>query len=170
MVKIASLDVRTAFLNIVLFGNKSVPEFAFDLSTSDLFTNLLKLDNVIEKEILYKKISVSYLMELSIEERTVLIEIISSNEVYNKFLFLVGKAFTMDKQQTEDTIKVKIYQELMGYKNSGIITNTVLYYFKVILDRLVLFDYGIPGKVSKEEYLKISSLLLSNTFDNYFLE
>ncbi|WP_445712588.1 hypothetical protein [Flavobacterium sp.] len=170
MEKSTALDVRTVFLNTTLFGTKSAPELTTDCYTSDLLISLLNIDNDSEKETLVDKISVNYLMELNKEERTALIDIICSNEIYNQFLFLVYRTFSKDKQQTEDNINFKIYEELMGYKNSGIITNTVLYYFKVMLDRLTIFDFAVPGKVSKEEYLKISSQLLSNTFDNYFLE
>ena len=75
-----------------------------------------------------------------------------------------------DKKQTEDTIKNKIQEDLMGYKINGKITDSVLCYFRVMLDRLTLFDFNKPGMVNKSEYMKISTQLLSNNIGKYFLE
>ena len=43
-------DVRTRFLNRVLFGAKTTPELLIDSCTSDEFINLLNMDNGIEKD------------------------------------------------------------------------------------------------------------------------
>lgn len=75
-----------------------------------------------------------------------------------------------DQKQTEDCIKIKIYNDLMGYKNNCKITDSVLCYFRVLLDRLTLFVFNKPGKISNEEYMRISIQLLSNNIDKYFLE
>ena len=163
-------DVRVTFLNLVLFGVNSIPEFRKKEITSELFSSLLKLDNNGEKEFLIHNTSVDFLIKCNLEERISLIDIINSNEAYNYFLFLVNKTFPKNKLQTKDSINSKIHQELIEYKNNVIVNYTVLYYFKVIIDRLISFDFAVPGVVSKEEYLKISSLLLSNNFNNYFLE
>ena len=75
-----------------------------------------------------------------------------------------------DKRQTENSIKIKICEDLMEYKNNGLITDSVLAYFRVMLDRLTLFDFNKPGMINKSEYMKISTQLLSNNMGKYFLE
>ena len=58
----------------------------------------------------------------------------------------------------------------MEYKNNSKITDSVLCYFRVLLDRLTLFVFNKPGEISNEEYMRISNQLLSNNIDKYFLE
>ena len=58
----------------------------------------------------------------------------------------------------------------MRYKINGKITDSVLCYFRAMLDRLTLFDFTNLGKISSEEYMRISSQLLSNNMGKYFLE
>jgi hypothetical protein len=164
------LDVRTVFLNMVLFGAKTTPEFLKDLYTSDQFIALSNLDDGIEKDTHFREISINFLFQLNELERTNLLDIIVANETYNQFLFMVYMITNKDKKQTEDTIKSKIQEDLMGYKINGKITDSVLCYFRVMLDRLTLFDFNKPGKVSSEEYMKMSTQLLSNNIGKYFLE
>lgn len=164
------LDVRTVFLNMVLFGAKTTPEILIDSSTSDDFINLLKIDDGIEKDTVFREISIKFLFQLNEMERSNLFDIIVTNETYNQFLFMVYMITNKDKKQTEDTIKSKIQEDLMGYKINGKITDSVLCYFRVMLDRLTLFDFNNPGKISSEEYKRISSQLLSNNMGKYFLE
>ncbi len=170
MEKSTLLDVRTVFLNMVLFGTKTNPKLTIDSCMSYEFINLLQMDEGIEKDILFRKISIKFLFQLNELERCNLFDIIVTNETYNQFLFVVYMITNKDKKQTEDTIKNKIQEDLMEYKNKGLITDSVLAYFRVMLDRLTLFDFNKPGKVSSEEYLKISTQLLSNNIDKYFLE
>ena len=165
-----TLDVRTVFLNMVLFGTKTTPELTIDSYMSNEFINLLNMDEGIEKDIVFRKISIKFLLQLNELERCNLFDIIVTNVTYNQFLFVVYMITNKDKKQTEDTIKNKIQEDLMEYKNKGLITDSVLAYFRVMLDRLTLFDFNKPGKVSSEEYLIISTQLLSNNIDKYFLE
>ena len=37
-------------------------------------------------------------------------------------------------------------KDLMEYKNNGLITDSVLAYFRVMLDRLILFDFKFRDK------------------------
>ena len=164
------LDVRTVFLNMVLFGDKTTPEFLKDSYTSDRFITLLNMDDGIEKDTHFREISIKFLFQLNEIERSNLFDIISINETYNQFLFVVYMITNKDKKQTEETIKNKIQEDLMGYKINGKITDSVLCYFRAMLDRLTLFDFTNPGKISGEEYMKISTQLLSNNMGKYFLE
>lgn len=164
------LDVRTVFLNMVLFGTKTTPELFIDLCTSDEFINLLKMDDGIEKDTFFRKISIDFLMQLNEMERNKLIEIISANETYNQFLYVIYMHTHKDKKKTEDSIKIQIVEDLMEYKNNSKITDSVLAYFRVMLDRLTLFDFNKPGMINKSEYMKISNQLLSNNMGKYFLE
>ena len=164
------LDVRTVFLNMVLFGAKTTPELLIDSCTSDEFINLLNMDNGIEKDTFFRKISIEFLLLLNEIERINLIDILSSNETYNQFLFVIYMLANKDKRQTENSIKIKICEDLMEYKNNGLITDSVLAYFRVMLDRLILFDFNKPGMINKSEYMKISTQLLSNNMGKYFLE
>ena len=50
-------DVRTVFLNTVLFGAKTTPELLIDSCTSDEFINLLNIDNGIEKDTFFALVS-----------------------------------------------------------------------------------------------------------------
>ena len=163
-------DVRTRFLNRVLFGAKTTPELLIDSCTSDEFINLLNMDNGIEKDTFFRKISIEFLLQLNIRERINLIDIISTNETYNQFLFVIYTLTNKDKKQSEDNVKNKIDKDLMEYKNNGLITDSVLAYFRVMLDRLTLFDFNKPGMINKSEYNKISAQLLSNNMGKYFLE
>lgn len=163
-------DVRTLFLNRVLFGTKTAPELLIDSCTSDNFINLLKMDDGIEKDTFIRKISIDFLLLLNEIERINLINIIRTNEAYNQFLFVIYMITNKDKKQTEDSVKIKIDKDLMEYKNNGIITVTVLAYFRVMIDRLTLFDFKKPGMIKKSEYMKISTQLLSNNMEKYFLE
>jgi hypothetical protein len=164
------LDVRTLFLNRVLFGTKTAPELTIDSCTSDEFINLLKIDYGVEKDIIFREISIKFLLQLNKIERRKLLDILSINETYINFLFLVYLITNKDKKQTEDGIKIKIYNDLMEYKNNSIITDSVLCYFRVLLDRLTSFVFNNPGKISNDEYMRISIQLLSNNIDKYFLE
>jgi hypothetical protein len=103
-------------------------------------------------------------------ERINLIDILRTNETYNQFLFVVYTLTNKDKKQSEDNVKNKIDKDLMEYKNNGLITDSVLAYFRVMLDRLTLFDFNKPGMINKSEYNKISAQLLSNNMGKYFLE
>lgn len=163
-------DVRTRFLNSVLFGAKTTPELLIDSCTSDEFINLLNMDNGIEKDTFFRKISIEFLLQLNIRERINLIDIISTNETYNQFLFVIYTLTNKDKKQSEDNVKNKIDKDLMEYKNNGLISDSVLAYFRVMLDRLTLFDFNKPGMINKSEYNKISAQLLSNNMGKYFLE
>ncbi len=164
------LDVRTVFLNIVLFGAKTAPKLTNDSCTSDEFINLLKIDYGVEKDTVFREISIKFLLQLNEIERRKLLDIISIDDTYSNFLFLVYMITNKDKKQTEDCIKIKIYNDLMEYKNHSIITDSVLCYFRVLLDRLTLFVFNKPGVISYEEYMRISNQLLSNNIDKYFLE
>lgn len=164
------LDVRTVFLNKVLFGAKTTPELLIDSCTSDEFINLLNMDNGIEKDTFFRKISIEFLLQLNIMERINLIDILSTNETYNQFLFVIYTLTNKDKKQSEDNVKNKIDKDLMEYKNNGLISDSVLAYFRVMLDRLTLFDFNKPGMINKSEYNKISAQLLSNNMGKYFLE
>ena len=164
------LDVRTVFLNTVLFGAKTTPELLIDSCTSDEFINLLNMDNGIGKDTFFRKISIEFLLQLNIMERINLIDILRTNETYNQFLFVVYTLTNKDKKQSEDNVKNKIDKDLMEYKNNGLITDSVLAYFRVMLDRLTLFDFNKPGMINKSEYNKISAQLLSNNMGKYFLE
>ena len=164
------LDVRTVFLNMVLFGAKTTPLFSNDLCTSDRFIVLSNLDDGIEKDTHFREISIKFLIQLNEIERSNLFDIIVTNETYNQFLFMVYMITNKDKKQTEDNIKNKIQEDLMEYKINGKITDSVLCYFRAMLDRLTLFDFSNPGKISNEEYMRISTQLLSNKMGKYFLE
>ena len=164
------LDVRTVFLNMVLFGAKTTPELLIDSCTSDDFINLLDMDDGTEKDTFFRKISIEFLLQLNVMERINLIDILSTNETYNQFLFVIYMLTNKDKKQTEGGIKIKICEDLMEYKNNGLITDSVLAYFRVMLDRLILFDFNKPGMINKSEYMKISTQLLSNNMGKYFLE
>ena len=164
------LDVRTVFLNMVLFGAKTTPLFSNDLCTSDRFIALSNMDDSIEKDTHFREISIKFLFQLNEIERSNLFDIISINETYNQFLFMVYIITNKDKKQTEDSIKSKIKEDLMDYKKNGKITDSVLCYFRAMLDRLTLFDFKNPGKISSEEYMKISTQFLSNNMGKYFLE
>jgi hypothetical protein len=164
------LDVRTVFLNMVLFGAKTTPVFLKDSYTSDRFIALSNMDDGIEKDTHFREISIKFLFQLNEIERSNLFDIIVTNETYNQFLFMVYMITNKDKKQTEDTIKSKIQEDLMEYKNNGKITDSILCYFRAMLDRLTLFDFSNPGKISSEEYMRISSQLLSNNMGKYFLE
>lgn len=164
------LDVRTVFLNTVLFGAKTTPELLIDSCISDEFINLLDMDDGIKKDTFFRKISIQFLMQLNIMERINLIDILSTNETYNQFLFVIYTLSNKDKKQSEDNVKNKIDKDLMEYKNNGLITDSVLAYFRVMLDRLTLFDFNKPGMINKSEYMKISTQLLSNSMEKYFLE
>ena len=164
------LDVRTVFLNMVLFGAKTTPELLIDSCTSDEFINLLNMDDGIEKYTFFRKISIEFLLLLNEIERTNLIDILSTNETYNQFLFVIYTLTNKDKKQSEDNVKNIIDKDLMEYKNNGLITDSVLAYFRVMLDRLTLFDFNKPGMINKSEYMKISTQLLSNNMEKYFLE
>ena len=83
------LDVRTVFLNMVLFGAKTTPELLIDSYTSDEFINLLNMDDGIEKDTFFRKISIEFLLLLNEIERINLIDILSTNETYNQFLFVI---------------------------------------------------------------------------------
>ena len=83
------LDVRTVFLNMVLFGAKTTPELLIDSYTSDEFINLLNMDDGIEKDTFFRKISIEFLLQLNVMERINLIDILSTNETYNQFLFVI---------------------------------------------------------------------------------
>jgi hypothetical protein len=165
-----SLDVRTVFLNRVLFRTKTTPDLLIDSCTSDEFINLLNIDDGIEKDTLFRKISIEILLILNEIERINLIDILSTNETYNQFLFIIYTLTNKDNKQTENSIKIKICEDLMEYKNNGLITDSVLAYFRVMLDRLTLFDFNKPGMINKSEYMKISNQLLSNNMEKYFLE
>jgi hypothetical protein len=165
-----SLDVRTLFINRVLFGTKTIPDLLIDSCTSDEFINLLNIDDGIEKDTLFRKISIEILLILNEIERINLIDILSTNETYNQFLFIIYTLTNKDNKQTENSIKIKICEDLMEYKNNGLITDSVLAYFRVMLDRLTLFDFNKPGMINKSEYMKISNQLLSNNMEKYFLE
>ena len=165
-----TLDVRTVFLNMVLFGTKTTPELTIDSYTSDEFINLLNMYDGIEKDTFFRKISIEFLLLLNEMERSNLFDIIVINETYNQFLFMVYMITNKDKKQTEDNIKNKIQEDLMEYKINGKITDSVLCYFRAMLDRLTLFDFSNPGKISNEEYMRISTQLLSNKMGKYFLE
>ena len=164
------LDVRTVFLNMVLFGAKPTPEFLKDSYTSNRFIALSNMDDGIEKDTHFREISIRFLFQLNEIERSNLFDIIVTNETYNQFLFMVYMITNKNKKQTEDTIKNTIQEDLMGYKINGKITDSVLCYFRVMLDRLTLFDFNNPGKISSEEYMRISTQLLSNNMGKYFLE
>ena len=164
------LDVRTVFLNMVLFGAKTTPELLIDSYTSDEFINLLNMDDGIEKDTFFRKISIEFLLLLNEIERTNLIDILSTNETYNQFLFVIYTLTNKDKKQSEDNVKNKIDKDLMEYKNNGLISDSVLAYFRVMLDRLTLFDFNKPVMINKSEYMKISTQLLSNNMGKYFLE
>jgi hypothetical protein len=164
------LDVRTVFLNMVLFGAKTTPEFLNDSCTTDQFITLLNMGDSIEKDTNFREISIKFLFQLNEIERSNLFDIININETYNQFLFMIYMITNKDKKQTEDTIKSKIQEDLMGYKINCKITDSVLCYFRVMLDRLTLFDFNNPGKISGKEYMKISTQLLSNNVGKYFLE
>ncbi|WP_322549315.1 hypothetical protein [Flavobacterium psychraquaticum] len=164
------LDVRTVFLNMVLFGAKTTPELLIDSCTSDDFINLLDMDDGTEKDTFFRKISIEFLLQLNVMERINLIDILSTNETYNQFLYVIYMLTNKDKKQTEGGIKIKICEDLMEYKNNGLITDSVLAYFRVMLDRLILFDFNKPGMINKSEYMKISTQLLSNNMGKYFLE
>lgn len=164
------LDVRTLFLNMVLFEAKTTPLFSNDLCTSDRFIALSNLDDGIEKDTHFREISINFLFQLNELERNNLLDIIVTNETYNQFLFMVYMITNKDKKQSEDKIKSKIQEDLMGYKINGKITDSVLCYFRAMIDRLTLFDFSNPGKISSEEYMRISSQLLSNNMGKYFLE
>lgn len=164
------LDVRTVFLNMVLFGIKTTPVFLNDLCASDRFITLSNMDDSIEKDTHFREISIKFLFQLNEIDRRNLFDIIVANETYNQFLFMVYMITNKDKKHTEDTIKSKIQEDLMGYKINGKITDSVLCYFRAMLDRLTLFDFKNPGKISSEEYMRISTQLLSNNMGKYFLE
>lgn len=164
------LDVRTVFLNMVLFGAKTTPELLIDSCTSDDFINLLDMDDGTEKDTFFRKISIEFLLQLNIMERINLIDIISTNETYNQFLFVIYTLTNKEKKQSDDNVKNKIDKDLMEYKNNGLITDSVLAYFRVMLDRLILFDFNKPGMINKSEYMKISTQLFSNNMGKYFLE
>lgn len=164
------LDVRTVFLNMVLFGAKTTPEFLKDLHTSDQFIALSNMDDSIEKDTRFREISINFLFQLNEIERSNLFNIIVTNETYNQFLLMVYMITNKNKKQTEDTIKNTIQEDLMRYKINGKITDSVLCYFRAMLDRLTLFDFTNLGKISSEEYMRISSQLLSNNMGKYFLE
>lgn len=164
------LDVRTVFLNMFLFGAKTTPELLIDSYTSDEFINLLNMDDGIEKDTIFRKISIEFLLQLNEIERNNLIDILSTNETYNQFLFVIYTLTNKDKKQSDDNVKNKIDKDLMEYKNNGLITDSVLAYFRVMLDRLTLFDFNKSGMINKSEYNKISTQLLSNNMEKYFLE
>ena len=164
------LDVRTVFLNMFLFGAKTTPELLIDSYTSNEFINLLNMDDGIEKDTIFRKISIEFLLQLNEIERNNLIDILSTNETYNQFLFVIYTLTNKDKKQSDDNVKNKIDKDLMEYKNDGLITDSVLAYFRVMLDRLTLFDFNKPGMINKSEYMKISTQLLSNNMGKYFLE
>ena len=163
-----SLDVRNVFLNRVLFGTKIAPELKNGSYTSDEFTKLLQMDYTNEKEAVFYEISINYLNQLTEIDRAAFVSIIAINKKYNMLLFLIYKMTKKVKDQTEDSIKARIYEDLMSFKNEGLANDSVMYYFKVMLDRLTLFNFQIPGKISREEYLKISSQLLFNDLENIF--
>lgn len=73
-------DVRTRFLNSVLFGAKTTPELLIDSCTSDEFINLLNMDNGIEKDTFFRKISIEFLLQLNIRERINLIDIVNRQQ------------------------------------------------------------------------------------------
>ena len=105
------LDVRTVFLNMVLFGAKTTPEFLKDLHTSDQFIALSNMDDSIEKDTRFREISINFLFQLNEIERSNLFNIIVTNETYNQFLLMVYMITNKNKKQTEDTIKNTIQED-----------------------------------------------------------
>jgi hypothetical protein len=162
------LDVRTLFLNRVLFGSDTAPELLTDSPISGEFNRLLQLDENADSGIYLRGISALFLVKLNVIERLNLIEIIIADDVYNKLMFIEYLISIPDKRKTEDSIHIKIYEDLMGFYESSLITDSVLTYCTIMLDRLTLFNFNNPGTISKSEYLKISTQLLTKEFGKYF--
>jgi hypothetical protein len=163
------LDVRILFLNRVLFGSNTAPELLTDSPISGEFNRLLQLDENADSGIFLRGISALFLVNLNVIERLNLIEIIIADDVYNKLMFIEYMITIPDKRKTEDTIHIKIYDDLMGYYESSLITHSVLTYCTIMLDRLILFNFNNPGMISKSEYMKISTQLLTKDMDKFFL-
>lgn len=167
MKKPNSNDIRTQFLNLILFGTKSTPGTKI---TSINFANLLKMKDDKEKEVIFNELSRSYLNLLNKTERHDLINIITSNETYYQLLIMVYILSKNNKNNSVDIILAKINDDLKEYETNALITDSVLYYFKIILDRITLFDFENHDKINEEEYLKISFCLLSKNMDDYFIK
>lgn len=164
------LDVRTLFLNRVLFGSDTAPELLTDSPISGEFNRLLQLDENADSGIYLRGISALFLVKLNVIERLNLIEIIIADDVYNKLMFIEYLISIPDKRKTEDSIHIKIYEDLMGFYESSLITLSVLTYCRIFLDRLTTFNFKNPGMISKSEYMKISVQLLTKDMDTFFLE
>lgn len=163
------LDVRTLFLNRVLFGSDTAPELLTDSPISGEFNRLLQLDENADSGIYLRGISALFLVKLNVTERLNLIEIIIADDVYNKLMFIEYLISIPDKRKTEDSIHIKIYDDLMGFYYNSLITLSVLTYCTIMLDRLTTFNFNNPGMISKSEYMKISTQLLTKDMDKFFL-
>jgi hypothetical protein len=166
-----SIDVRTVFLNTVLFGTNTVPEFKLHSKTSDLFVSLLKNHESNEIDEIFYEVSRKFLVDLNERERIDLLENISSNEIYNNFMTLFYMAENKEKgKNVEDYVREMLFKDVIEYVEKTVINDYVIIYFKIILDRIIFFDFEVTGMVSWDEYLRISSQILSNNMEKYFLE
>ena len=162
-------DVRAVFLNMVLFGTKTAPKPINNSTTSVEFNSLLKLNDDDEKDLGFKEISKKYLISLNKRDRDILVGIIISNQLYNNLILLIYRLSSTNSKDDNEIIRFKINKDLINYINNAIITDSVEYYFRIMLDRLTLFDFACQGKINEREYLKISYTLLSNNMDDYFI-
>ena len=89
--------------------------------------------------------------------------------MYCKFIFawyLLSKNHLI--KSFEDA-QYYVTKDLLEFKIEGKINDSVIQFFKIILDRISLFKFKIPGKINNSEYLRITSKINNCDIENYFL-
>ena len=164
-----SLDIRTEFVNVILFGSSIAPEITKSINTSAEFNHILQLKYDNEREQLLYPICSSFLKDLDNDGRLSLIDLMTSDGMYCKFIFawyLLSKNHLI--KSFEDA-QYYVTKDLLEFKIEGKINDSVIQFFKIILDRLSLFKFKIPGKINNSEYLRITSKINNCDIENYFL-
>ena len=164
-----SLDIRTEFVNVILFGSSIAPEITKSINTSAEFNHILQLKYDKEREQLLYPICSSFLKDFDDNRRTSLIDIMTSDGTYCKFIFAWYLLSKNNLIKSFEDAEYYVTKDLLEFKIEGKINDSVIQFFKIILDRLSVFKFKIQGKISNSEYLRITSKINNCDVENYFL-
>lgn len=169
MEKSTSLNIRTEFVNVILFGSPIAPEITKSINTSSEFNHIIQLKYDHEREQLLYPICSNLLKDFDDNGRMSLIDVMTSDAIYCKFIFvwyIFSKKYLI---KSFEDIENQVLSDLFEFKIEGKMNDSVIQFFKIIFDRLSLFKFRIPGKISNSEYLRITSKIYNCDVENYFL-
>lgn len=164
-----SPNIRIEFVNLILFGSSIAPEITKSINTSAEFNHILQLKYDNEREQSLYPICSSFLKDLDYDGRLSLIDLMTSDGMYFKFIFAWYFFSKNHLVKSFEDIEHQVFSDLIEFKIEGKINDSVIQFFKIILDRLSVFKFKIPGKISNSEYLRITSKINNCDVENYFL-